>query len=195
MDATLVAVHIVHETHPVHLVQPARPQPMLHRFTLLLAALLALGAIPATAAGPHGADVWNSAEIQWRDMRTGVQEATSTGKPVLMLLQATWCPSCKKYQRVFRDQRVVAASRDLVMILVDIDKEPQVNGAFSPDGVYVPRTIFLDPTGEIRHDLKGSEEGYPHSLDTDDPGELLALMKRAAAGGKTEPPAEVGRTL
>jgi hypothetical protein len=74
------------------------------------------------------------------------------------------------------------------MILIDIDKNPDVNSAFSPDGVYVPRTIFLDATGEIRRDLKGADPQYPHSLDISGPGELLGLMRKAAASGKAAAP-------
>ena len=73
------------------------------------------------------------------------------------------------------------------MILVDIDKNPEINSGFSPDGVYVPRTIFLDATGEIRHDLKGADAEYPHSLDISGPGELLSLMKKAAASAGDAP--------
>jgi thiol:disulfide interchange protein len=154
------------------------------RLPLLLVALtLVVMPVAAGATAPEGADNWNSAEISWKDMRTGVKEATETGKPVLMLFQATWCSACKKYRGVFRDAEVVAASRDLVMILVDIDKTPQINSAFSPDGVYVPRTIFLHATGEIRHDLKGADPQYPHSLDISEPSELLSLMKKAVGGG------------
>lgn len=159
------------------------------RFSALLVALaFAFAPMTVSARGLDGADVWNSAEIDWKDMRTGVKEATATGKPVLMLFQATWCSACKKYRSVFKNADVVAASRNLVMILVDIDKNPEINSGFSPDGVYVPRTIFLDATGEIRRDLKGGDPQYPHSLDISGPGELLALMKRAAGAEGTPDP-------
>ncbi len=158
---------------------------------LMLFAVFALAMMPVSSgtASPDGAEHWNSAEIAWKDMRTGVKEATETGKPVLMLMQATWCTACKKYRSVFKDGEVVAAARNLVMILVDIDKNPEINSGFSPDGVYVPRTIFLDATGEIRHDLKGADPQYPHSLDMSGPGELLALMKKAAGAGVEQMPA------
>jgi thiol:disulfide interchange protein len=159
------------------------------RFSAILAALaLLIAPMPSSARGLDGADVWNSAEIDWKDMRSGVKEATATGKPVLMLFQATWCSACKKYRSVFKSPDIVAASRGLVMILVDIDKNPEINSGFSPDGVYVPRTIFLDATGEIRRDLKGADPQYPHSLDISGPGELLALMKRAAGGENSPDP-------
>ena len=34
-------------------------------------------------------------------------------------------------------------SKNFVMILIDADADKMTNGAFSPDGTYVPRTLFV----------------------------------------------------
>ncbi|MFT3732247.1 MAG: thioredoxin family protein [Hyphomicrobium sp.] len=147
----------------------------------LAAAAMALFALTASAAArtPDHADEWNGAEINWRDARSGIYESSRTGRPVLMVFHATWCSVCKRFRQVFKDPAVVAASRDFVMILVDADKEKEVNGAFQPDGSYVPRTLFIDSNGNVSDKLIGSDPQYPHSVDVDGPGELLALMKKA----------------
>jgi thioredoxin-like negative regulator of GroEL len=109
-----------------------------------------------------------------------VREATRTGKPVIMLFHASWCPSCKQYRQVWKDAGVVEASRSFVMILVDVDKDPGANGAFSPDGTYVPRTLFLDSDGNVQSDIAGADPQYPHSIDISAPDELRSLMLKAA---------------
>ncbi len=96
-----------------------------------------------------------------------------------MIFHATWCSVCKRFREVFKDPAVVAASRDFVMILVDADAEKEINGAFQPDGSYVPRTLFIDSEGNVSDKLVGSDPQYPHSVDVDKPDELLALMKKA----------------
>ena len=96
----------------------------------------------ATARAPEMADVWNGAEIGWRDIRSGIYKSSKTGKPVIMVFHAPWCSACKKFRSVFFDKGIVEASKDFVMILIDADADKQANGAFSPDGTYVPRTIF-----------------------------------------------------
>jgi hypothetical protein len=96
-----------------------------------------------------------------------------------MVFQATWCPVCKRFRNVFKDPRIVAESKDFVMVLVDADKEKMLNGAFSPDGTYVPRTLFLDSDGNVSNKLVGSDPEYPHTIDVDNPDQLLALMKKA----------------
>lgn len=156
-----------------------------------LAALLAL-ALPAGARTPELADAWNGAEIAWHDIGSGIKEATISQKPVIMVFHASWCPSCKQYREVFKDKGVVEAARDFVMILIDGDKDKQANGAFSPDGTYVPRTIFLDAEGNIQHQIRGADKEHPHSLDIDKPDELLSLMTQAKTqlgGAPKAPPA------
>lgn len=166
----------------------------------LICALCLLIAAPlaASARTPAHADLWNGAEINWRDARSGIYEASKTGRPVIMVFHATWCGVCKRYREVFKNPEIVAASRDFVMILVDADAEKEINGAFSPDGTYVPRTLFIDSDGNISDKLVGPDPKYPHTIDVDHPDELLSLMKKArqvfdmapAAG----PPADDSRT-
>ncbi|MGE0022196.1 MAG: thioredoxin family protein [Hyphomicrobium sp.] len=136
------------------------------------------------------AELWNGAEIAWREIGPGIRESSQTGKTVVMLFHASWCTSCKRYREVWKDPGVVAASKDLVMILVDVDKDPDANGAFSPDGTYVPRTIFYTPAGDVIEDLRGKDPEYPHTVDLDDPADLRGLMEKAARGSTSQPEPE-----
>jgi thiol:disulfide interchange protein len=149
------------------------------RSILCAACLLLAMPFMAEAQTPNHADLWNGAEINWRDVRSGIYEASKTGRPVIMVFHATWCTVCKRYRAVFKDPRIVAAARDFVMILVDADAEKSINGAFSPDGTYVPRTLFIDSDGNVSDKLIGTDPKYPHTIDVDHPDELLALMQKA----------------
>jgi thiol:disulfide interchange protein len=142
----------------------------------------------ASARQPQMAELWNGAEIAWQDVGPGIRESTRTGKPVIMLFHASWCTSCKRYRQVWKDRGVVAASKDFVMILVDVDKDPDANGAFSPDGTYVPRTIFYNAEGDVMADIKGKDPEYPHTIDLDDPTELRTLMEKAAGKASSTRP-------
>lgn len=136
----------------------------------------------ALARSPELAEAWNAPAIAWRDIRSGIKEATQQQKQVIMVFHAPWCTSCKRYREVFKDPAVVAASKGFVMILVDGDADKETNGAFSPDGTYVPRTLFMDWEGNVRSDITGaSDPQYPHTIDINGPDELLSLMAKAAA--------------
>ena len=151
---------------------------------LAFTAALLSSALGAKAAQPELADAWNGNAIHWRSMQSGVKEATATGKTVVLVFHASWCSACKKYRQVFKDPAVVDATRNYVMVLVDVDKEPQVNGAFSPDGTYVPRTLFITPQGDVRADLTGkTDPEHPHTIDITSPAELLSLMRRGNPDG------------
>ncbi|MDX2307777.1 MAG: thioredoxin family protein [Hyphomicrobium sp.] len=158
-----------------------------------MAALLALATlgtmIPVRADAPALADLWNAPQIAWHSLKTGIPAATQSGKTVVMVFHASWCTACKQYRSVFKDDRIVAASKNFVMILVDADQDKIANGAFAPDGTYVPRTIFLSPDGDIRTDLVGkSDPKHPHTIDIDKPDELLALMTKAAGSEPKDDP-------
>lgn len=151
---------------------------------LVAAGMLLLPAF-ATARQPELADAWNGAQINWRTLQGGVKEATASGKTVVLVFHASWCTACKKYREVFKDAGVVEATQNYVMVLVDVDKDPVANGAFAPDGTYVPRTLFITPEGDVRADLVGkTDPEHPHTIDITGPDELLSLMKRGAPGAK-----------
>ncbi len=159
----------------------------MRHLSALFALVIAVVAAGAARADAPGAENWNAPAIAWHSLKTGIPEATRSGKTVMMVFHAPWCTACAKYRSVFKDERVVAASKDVVMILVDADADKTANGAFAPDGTYVPRTIFMTPDGEVRTDLTGkSDPKHPHTIDIDRPDELLALMQKAG-GGAAEP--------
>ena len=156
-----------------------------------LALALAITPLAARANQPELADVWNGAEINWRDIKSGIYETAKSGKTAIMVFHAPWCSACKQYRSVFKDPGVVAASKNFVMILIDADADKMSNGAFSPDGTYVPRTLFLNSDGEVLKQYVGKDSQFPHSIDVKDPAELRSLMLRAAAerGGASDAPA------
>jgi thiol:disulfide interchange protein len=182
-NAALAPSHLVligksGDNMQAHTPRVALHMPLLRCLAAVFASLFLLPGGFANAAAEHS-ELFNGAEINWRDTRSGIYEASKTGKPVIMVLHATWCSACKRYRSVFKDPEIVKVSADFVMILVDADKEKEINGAFQPDGSYVPRTLFIDSQGNVSDKLVGSDPQYPHSVDVEKPDELLSLMKKA----------------
>jgi thiol-disulfide isomerase/thioredoxin len=152
-----------------------------HLRPLVLAALLLLAA--SGHAGAPEAD-WNDSGIEWQDYRAGMDAIEITGRPGLLLFYTNWCPHCTRYSGVFHDREVVELARDFVMIRVDKDQAAALNQEYAARGGYVPRTLFVDSSGEVDWSTAGSHPRYPHFLDTTDPAELVSLMRRFRAASR-----------
>src|SRR5512140_2073385 len=87
-----------------------------------LTALLALGAADTALAGGD----WNDQQIKWRTYEDGLAEAKKSKKPVMLIFFTEWCPHCKNYSGVFHDPKVVAASKNFVMVRLDADKNKEL---------------------------------------------------------------------
>ncbi len=86
--------------------------------------------------------------IEWVTSHAeGLRLARETGRPALVFFTADWCGPCvemKKY--IWSERRVVAASRKLVAIYLDADKEPEAFAGYKVRGI--PAVFFLSPQGD-----------------------------------------------
>ncbi len=130
---------------------------------------------PQATAPSHGF----GEAIAWRGLEEGLKEAAASGKGMMLLVHASWCSKCKQLKPSFFDPSLVAASRDLVMVNVDQDEEPQ-SMIYSPDGTYIPRVLFIGPDGEIVSELKNGQRPRFHYFYTP-ADDLVGMMKQAAA--------------
>jgi len=141
-----------------------------------------LAAEPSSNPAPEkpGDIAWGDA-IAWRDWDAALRTAKAENKPLCVVVYANWCPRCKELAPVFQTPQVVSAAAGLVMVRQDQDKaaawlEERLGGY----GDYVPRVIFLDPSGAVREDLQSGHPRYPYfyaPLVTD---RLLANMHAAS---------------
>ncbi len=93
---------------------------MLRSLLCAFSLLLVVSSTSAHAGTPNHAEDWNGAEINWRDARSGIYEASKTGRPVIMVFHATWCSVCKRFREVFKDPGIdpFATSDDLTQLSV-----------------------------------------------------------------------------
>jgi protein-disulfide reductase (glutathione) len=150
--------------------------------TALVTLATLFAAVTSAQADPKSiARGWNNAAIGWMDHTQGVAEAARTGKPILTIVQATWCSHCERYKKVFFDPKVVELSKNFVMVMVDGDREKKLGAKLGPNNqAYVPRTLFLKSDGQLRPELAGANAApYSHFIDYETPAELLALMQKA----------------
>lgn len=97
-----------------------------------------------------------SAEIQWiRDYREGMDLAKESNRPVLVDFWSEWCVPCKLMDsELYKDPRVIVASRRFVFIRVNADSHPEIASRFAVKSI--PARLFMDPWGTVLLSVKGS---------------------------------------
>ncbi len=119
---------------------------------------------------------WNDENIKWFDYESGLKQARQSGKTILLLFYADWCPTCHAYKHIFADKRIIKQAQSLVMIRVNVDHTPELATRYAPDGEYVPRVFALNTQGKQFSDLFETR-GYPqHFVGATDINSFLNLM-------------------
>lgn len=119
---------------------------------------------------------WNDKGIAWLNYEEGLKLAKQTGKPIILLFYADWCPTCHAYKHIFYDKAVVNATASFIMIRVNSDKAPALNRQYALDGEYVPRTFALSPQGKLLKDLPKKNGRYKYYIQAGQPKKFTALM-------------------
>jgi len=109
----------------------------------------------------HG---FNDEALDWLLLDEGIEKATETKRPILLLAHTTWCPHCTLYKELFFKKDVLAALEPYVCCLIDRDEQPDLNDAYSPDGGYVPRTMVLGSDGSHLPMVRGPNPAYKYLM-------------------------------
>lgn len=139
-------------------------------------------ATPTEAAAPVAtapALGWGE-HIAWRYLDEGLSEAKSSGRPLMLVVHASWCGQCKRLKPAFKDKELAELSRHFVMVNADQDEVPKTL-SYAPDGSYLPRVVFIAPTtGEVDPSLtnpRRSKERHYYGPQDD----LVGTMRKALA--------------
>lgn len=118
--------------------------------------------------------------IAWRHLDEGLAEAKAQGRPLMLVVHASWCERCKELKPAFQDSRLAELSERFVMVNADQDQTPAVL-AHAPDGSYIPRVLFIDPaTGSADVELRNpTRQRYHYYYGPQD--DLPAMMEKALA--------------
>ena len=115
--------------------------------------------------------------IAWRGLTEGFSEAATLGRPIMLVVHASWCSQCKALRPAFADPALVSLSDRFVMINVDQDEEP-TSQQYGPDGRYVPRVLFFDSAGALDQELlNASRRRYKYYYSPHD--DLVGAMRQA----------------
>ncbi|XP_066544316.1 anterior gradient 1 [Amia ocellicauda] len=118
-------------------------------------------------------------EITWvQTYEEGLTKSKKSQKPLMVIHHLEDCPHSQALKKAFLDDPMVQklAKEDFIMLNL-IHETTDKNMA--PDGHYVPRVLFVDPSMTVRADIAGK---YGNRLYTYEPSDIRILadnMKRA----------------
>lgn len=99
-------------------------------------------------------------------------------KPLMVIHHLEDCPFSQELRKAFAADAIAQklAREDFVMLNV---VHPVADDNQSPDGLYVPRIMFVDPTMTVRTDLAGRYSNRLYAYEAGDIPELITNMKKA----------------
>jgi thiol:disulfide interchange protein len=107
--------------------------------TLLI--LISLFYIILTIAGA------NAETTKWYKYEAGMEEARSTGKPMLLEFYADWCSPCIAMEEgTYPDPRVISEMKDFIAIKVDTQVRIDIESKYHI--AYYPTIVFLNAKGD-----------------------------------------------
>lgn len=129
---------------------------------------------PGTCFGKGGARPGKTAKaapIAWRaSLPAAVQDATRSGRPILVDFYGTWCHPCKMMDALtYADPGVIQEVGRWVPVKVDVDKDPQTTARYHVSNM--PTIAVLKPDGTL----------VTGSIGFMGPKEMTAFLRAARA--------------
>uniref|UniRef100_A0A8C5PZ35 Uncharacterized protein n=1 Tax=Leptobrachium leishanense TaxID=445787 RepID=A0A8C5PZ35_9ANUR len=121
---------------------------------------------------------WGDAIIWSQTYEEALSNSRETKKPLMVIHHLEDCPYSQALKAAFLADPMAQklAMEDFIMLNV---VHPVADENQSPDGHYVPRIIFVDPSMTVRTDLAGRYGNRMYAYEAEDIPELITNMKKA----------------
>ncbi|XP_074684426.1 anterior gradient protein 3-like [Strix aluco] len=118
-------------------------------------------------------------DIEWvQTYEEGLAQSKHSKKPLMVIHHLEECPYSQALRKAFASSPEIqqVAQEDFIMLnLVHSSSDDNM----APDGHYVPRILFVDPSMTVRADLTGKYENRMYTYEPEDIAILIENMSQA----------------
>lgn len=104
---------------------------------------------------------YNKLNVKNQEIVKAFSDAKKSGKPVLIIFEAKWCPYCGRLNKeTLVDPDVMKSLEGFEFVQIDIDENPEDSRAFkggpsSAGGSGIPATVIFSPSGFEQYRILG----------------------------------------
>ncbi|XP_078391211.1 anterior gradient protein 3-like [Cetorhinus maximus] len=155
---------------------------MLQLFAPLFLLLVAVTSSIATAIKKRPPQTlsrgWGD-DITWvQTYEEGLYKANKRNKPLMIIHHLEDCRHCVALKKNFAENEEIQAMADKDFIMLNLMHETNDKN-LAPDGQYVPRIIFVDPSLTVRADIVGRYSNRLYAYEPQDIQLLIENMKKS----------------
>ncbi|XP_041665607.1 anterior gradient protein 2 homolog [Cheilinus undulatus] len=121
---------------------------------------------------------WGDQLIWAQTYEEALYWARKAGKPLMVIFHLDECKHSQALKKVFADNQKIQKTLDEDFIVLNLVYET-TDKHLSPDGQYVPRIIFVDPSMTVRADIAGRYSNRLYAYEPQDENLLLENMDKA----------------
>ncbi|XP_041810877.1 anterior gradient protein 2 homolog [Chelmon rostratus] len=128
---------------------------------------------------------WGDQLIWAQTYEEALYWSRSRNKPLMVIFHLEDCPHSQALKKAFSDDNEIQKMLDEDFIVLNLVYET-TDKHLSPDGQYVPRIIFVDPSMTVRADINGRYSNRMYAYEPSDLKLLMTNMKKAKKLLKSE---------
>ncbi|XP_003782778.1 anterior gradient protein 3 [Otolemur garnettii] len=118
-------------------------------------------------------------DITWvQTYEEGLFHAQKSNKPLMVIHHLEDCQYCQALKKVFAQNEEIQEMAQNNFVMLNLMHET-TDKNLSPDGKYVPRIMFVDPSLTVRADITGRYSNRLYTYEPQDLPVLIENMKKA----------------
>ncbi|KAG5843181.1 hypothetical protein ANANG_G00185760 [Anguilla anguilla] len=121
---------------------------------------------------------WGDQLIWAQTYEEALYNAKTSNKPLMVIFHLEDCPHSLALLKAFANSAKLQSLADKHFILLNLVFETTDNHLY-PDGQYVPRILFVDPSMTVRADITGRYSNRMYAYEPSDIGLLIENMQKA----------------